>query len=153
MKTPILVKAHPETNEVITMKSIINKETGDTREVGNIMVQQAVVGNLSGIGRLSKRTAFITLEKEVVDLLRPMITAETPFPVDGKICIEETLTPYIKSNGQPQEPKIDPRTNEVITFQGSPVYRNTFFTEVMSTQDVLLRDAKSADEGSNEAPE
>tara|TARA_R110000744_G_scaffold66924_1_gene136727 strand:- start:466 stop:921 length:456 start_codon:yes stop_codon:yes gene_type:complete len=151
MKLPILVQAHPETKAVITMKTITNKETGEEREVGNIMVKQNVIGNLSGVGRLGKRVAFITLEKEVVDLLRPMITVNAPFPVDGKICVEETLVPYIKSDGTQQSPKVHGKTGAMMTYQGQPIYRNTFFTEVMSTQDILLRDA--SDETADETPE
>lgn len=151
MKLPILVQAHPETNAVITMKTITNKETGEEREVGNIMVKQNVIGNLSGIGRLGKRVAFITLEKEVIDILSPMITVGSPFPVEGKICVQETLVPYIKSDGTPQNPKVHGKTGAVMTYQGSPIYRNTFFTEVMSTEDVLLRDV--SDETADEAPE
>jgi hypothetical protein len=151
MKLPILVQAHPETKAVITMKTITNSETGEEREVGNVMVKQNVIGNLSGIGRLGKRVAFITFEKEVIDILRPMIAAGAPFPVEGKICVHETLIPYIKSDGTPQTPKVHGKTGALMTYQGQPIYRNTFFTEVMSTQDILLRDA--SDETADETPE
>ena len=151
MKLPILVQAHPETNAVITMKTIINKETGEEREVGNVMVKQNVIGNLSGIGRLGKRVAFITFEKEVIDILRPMIAVGAPFPVEGKMCVHETLIPYIKSDGTLQTPKVHGKTKAIMTYQGQPIYRNTFFTEVMSTQDILLRDA--SDETADETPE
>jgi len=150
MKLPILVQAHKETGAIVTMKTITSKSTGETREVGTIMVRQDSISGLSGIGRISKRVAFITLEEEVCELLRPMLLDNTPFPLEGKIVIEETLTPYIKSDGTAQTPKTNPNTGEVITYQGSPVYRNSFFTEVMSTQDTYLRDASDSEE---EAPE
>ena len=150
MKLPILVQEHPETGELITMKTITNKKTGEERQVGNIMVRQNVISGLSGIGRVGKRVAFITLEEEVCELLKPMLSANQPFPVEGKIVVEETLTPYIKSDGTTQTPKTNPDTGEVITYQGSPVYRNTFFTEVMSTQDTYLKDYGKAEE---ETPE
>ena len=146
MKLPILVQAHPETKAVITMKTITNKESGEERQVGNIMVRQSSVSGLSGIGRLSKRVAFITLEEEVVDLLRPLVLDNKPFPVDGKLVVQETLVPYIKADGTPQTPKIHGQTGEIMTYQGSPIYRNTFFTEVMSIQDIFLRDSSGTEE-------
>jgi hypothetical protein len=146
MKLPILVQAHKESGAIVTMKTITNKSTGEEREVGTVMVRQNAISGLSGIGRVSKRVAFITLESEVVELLTPMLSANQPFPVEGKIVIEETLVPYVKSDGTTQTPKTNPNTGEVITYQGSPVYRNSFFTEVMSTQDVFLRDSASDEE-------
>ena len=150
MKLPILVQAHKETGVLVTMKTITNKSTGEEREVGTVMVRQNAISGLSGIARVSKRVAFITLEREVVELITPMLSDNQPFPIEGKIVIEETLTPYIKSDGTAQTPKTNPNTGEVITYQGSPVYRNSFFTEVMSTQDTYLRDASDSEE---EAPE
>ncbi len=146
MKLPILVQAHPESQQLVTMRTIINKKTGEEREVGNIMVKQNVISGLSGIGRVSKRVAFITLEREVVELLTPMLAENAPFPVDGKLVVEETLVPYVKKDGTLQTPKQHGETGEVMTYQGQPVYRNTFFTEIMSTQDVFLRDSASDEE-------
>ena len=54
MKLPILVQAHKETGELVTMKTITNKSTGEEREVGTVMVRQNVIGGLAGIGRLRR---------------------------------------------------------------------------------------------------
>jgi hypothetical protein len=151
MKLPILVQAHKETGALVTMKTITNKSTGEEREVGTVMVRQNVIGGLAGIGRLSKRVAFITLEKEVVDILTPMFADNAPFPVEGKIVVEETLVPYIKSDGTPQTPKQHGETGAVMTYNGQPIYRNTFFTEDMKVQDTFLRDSNS--EETEVAPE
>ncbi len=152
MKLPILVHAHKDTGALVTMKTITNKSTGEERQVGTIMVKQSSVTGLSQIGRVSNRVAFITLEKEVVDLLQPMLSDGAPFPVDGKIVIQETTTPYIKANGTTQSPKTNPSTGAVMTYNGQPVYRNSFFTEDLNAQDVYLREVAS-DDDAEVAPE
>ena len=151
MKLPILVQAHKETGALVTMKTITNKETGEERQVGTVMVRQNSIGGLAGIGRLNKRVAFITLEQEVVDILSPMLADNAPFPVEGKLVVEETLVPYIKNDGTKQTPKQHPETGAIMTYQSQPVYRNTFFTEDMNAQDIFLRDSKS--EETEVAPE
>lgn len=138
-KSIAIVKAHKETGNVITMREITNAK-GETEEVGTVMVQSTEVGNLSGIGSLQTRTAFITLRKEVIDHLEGQIVANKPFPVEGKIQIVEKLEPYVSKSGKTQEPKINPSTGEVITYQNQPVYRNMVFTQDMNAQDVYLRD-------------
>lgn len=151
MKLPILVQAHKETGALVTMKTIVNKSSGEEREVGTIMVRQNAISGLAGIGRLSKRVAFITLEKDVVDILSPLLADNAPFPVEGKLVVEETLTPYVKSDGTLQTPKQNVQTGAVMTYQGQPVYRNTFFTEDVKVQDTFLRDSNS--EETEVAPE
>ena len=94
--------------------------------------------SLSAIGRVAKRVAFITLEEEVVDLLKPSLIDGGEFPVEGKLVVTETTVPYIKKDGTPQEPKRHGGTNEVMMYNGQPIYRNTDFNEDLKAQDVLL---------------
>lgn len=140
MNTKVIVRAHKETGALVTMKNIINKEDGSERAVGTVMVEQSAITGLSGIGRVSKRVAFITLEEEVVDLLKPSLVDGGEFPVQGKLVVTETTVPYIKKDGTPQEPKRHGGTNEVMTYKGQPIYRNTDFSEDLKAVDVLLRD-------------
>lgn len=138
MKSKVIVRAHKETGAIVTMKTIVNKETGEDRQVGTVMVEQTTIAGLSKIARIAKRVAFITLEEEVVKLLSPMLVDGGEFPVEGKLVVTETTVPYIKKDGTPQEPKRHGGTNEVMMFEGTPIYRNTDFSEIMSTQDTLL---------------
>jgi|TARA_R110000744_G_C19198909_1_gene544738 hypothetical protein len=138
MKSKVIVRAHKETGAIVTMKTIVDKESGEERQVGTVMVEQTTVTGLSKIARIAKRVAFITLEEEVVDLLSPMLVDGGEFPVEGKLVVTETTVPYLKKDGTPQEPKRHGGTNEVMMFKGTPIYRNTDFSEIMSTQDTLL---------------
>lgn len=158
IKANVLVVADKATGEVARMRTITNKD-GSTREVGVVMVQSKTLSGLSALGRVSTRTAFITLEEEALDFLMESGSLKNghQFPIEGKICIEETLTPYVRKNGTPQEAKINPSTGEIITYNGDPVYRNSFFTEDLNHSDVFLRENSSvlASTGADEqdAPE
>lgn len=145
MKSKVIVRAHKETGAIVTMKTIVDKESGEERQVGTVMVEQTTVTGLSKIARIAKRVAFITLEEEVVDLLSPMLVDGGEFPVEGKLVVTETTVPYVKKDGTPQEPKRHGGTNEVMMFKGTPIYRNTDFSEIMSTQDTLLVDVLEED--------
>lgn len=151
MKNKVLVVANKNTGEVVTNRTITNKD-GETREVGVVMVQSKSLSGLATLGRVSSRTAFITLEEEALEFLEDSLKAGQPFPVEGKIVIEETLVPYVRKDGTTQEPKINPTTQEVVKYQGQPVYRNSFFTEDMNAQDVFLRESAAVAAGA-EAPE
>jgi hypothetical protein len=145
MKSKVLVRAHKDTGAIVTMKTIVNKETGEERQVGTVMVEQSKITGLGAIARIAKRVAFVTLEEEVVNLLQPMLTNGGEFPVEGKLVVTETTKPYIKKDGSLQEPKKNGSTGQVMMYKGEPIYRNTDFSEDMSAQDVLLRDV-SGDE-------
>ena len=150
MKNQVKIVANSKTGKVVTMKTITDKSTGEEREVGSVMVQSKALSGLSRLGRVSTRTAFITLEQDALDFLEDELIDGAVFPQDGKIIVEETLKPYVKSNGDKQEPKINPTTKAIITYQGKPVYRNTYFTDDLNAQDVFLKDAQVA---SNDATE
>jgi len=151
MKNQVKVIANKNTGETVTMRTITDKD-GESREVGVVMVQSTALAGLSALGRLSKRTAFITLEEEALEFLAGDLNDGADFPVAGKICIEETLTPYVRKDGSKQEPKINPTTEEVITYNGQPVYRNSFFTEDINQADVFLKESATVEAGSD-APE
>jgi hypothetical protein len=153
MNKNVVVLPNKNTGDILTYRTITDKATGEQREVGVVMVQQTKASGLSTIGRLSKRVAFITLEEEVLEFLGDSLQANQTFPVPGKLAILETTTPYVRKDGTTQEAKINPTTKDVITYQGSPVYRNTFFTEDMNLPDVFLRDVAGSTEGSNGTPE
>ena len=142
MISQVIIKENSKTGNVVNMRTITDK-AGVKREVASIMIQQTSMSGISRMGRASVRTAFITLEQSGLELMKPYLIKDAVFPYAGKIVIKETLIPYTKANGETQEPKIDPRTREVITYQGQPVYRNSQFTEDINEADILLKDTPS----------
>jgi len=154
MKNQVKVVADKNSGAVIRMRTITDNSTGETREVGVIMVQSKTLSGLSALGRVSTRTAFITLEADALEFLADDLKDGHPFPIEGKIVVEETLTPYIKKDGSTQDAKINPRTGEEITYHGKPVYRNSFFSEDVNQSDVFLKESANAPVPSTEeAPE
>tara|TARA_R110000822_G_scaffold227017_2_gene359699 strand:- start:2680 stop:3162 length:483 start_codon:yes stop_codon:yes gene_type:complete len=149
MKNNVLVVADKATGEIMRTRTVtsLNPVTlkKETREVGVVMVQSKSLSGLSALGRVSTRTAFITLESSAIDFLLETGSLQDgkPFPHAGKICIEETLTPYVKKDGNTQDPKINPTTGQIITYQGKPVYRNSFFSEDVNQADVFLKESAS----------
>lgn len=150
MKNQVLVVANKNTGEVLTSRTITDKD-GNEREVGVVMVQSKALSGLATLGRVSTRTAFVTLEAEALEFIGDSLKDGQPFPADGKICIEETLTPYTRKDGSIQEAKINPTTKEVITYNGQPVYRNSFFSEDVNQADVFLKESAKVE--ANDAPE
>ena len=150
MKNQVIIKADSKTGNVVTMKTQTNKTTGEETQVGSVRIESTAYTNWRGQVRTSKRTAFLSLNEDVLSSMEPLLVDGGVFPMPGKIVVEETLTPYIKKNGKPQEAKINPSTKEVITFQGQPVYRNSYFSTDLDAQDVLLKDNAST---SNDAEE
>ena len=146
MNTNVTVVENPQTGLIWTPREIVDSQTGEKRTVAVIQLQQLTV-NDSGIGGLSKRTAFKTYEMDVVKFLEtdengnhsPLVNGQK-FPIPGQLVVEETLTPYVSKSGKKQEPKRRGKGGAIITYQGKPVYRNTEFTTDMSAQDVFLRE-------------
>lgn len=142
MKNLVKVLANKNTGEVFNETLVENKQTGETETFYNVMVSQKSLSNLSGLGRVSHRTAFLKLPAEALELIGDLKDGDV-FPQQGKIVVKETLEPYKwtdkDGNKRVQEPKINPSTQEVITFEGQPVYRNQYFTTDLSEQDVFLK--------------
>lgn len=153
MNNQVTIVANSTSGLVVNMRTITDKSTGESREVGSVMVQSKALSGLSRLGRVQTRTAFITLEQEALDFLGDSLTDGAILPVAGKIVIEETLTPYVRKDGSKQEAKINPTTNQVITYQGQPVYRNTYFSEDVNAQDVFLRETPAMAGVSTDSPE
>jgi hypothetical protein len=141
MKNLVKIVANKNTDEVVTER-IITDKAGVQRTVGVIMVQSKALASLSSLGRVATRTAFITLEQDAIEFLADELVDGAEFPVSGKIVVVETTVPYVSSKGKKQEPKINPTTGVVMTFQGKPVYRNSFFSENVNEADIFLTEVK-----------
>ena len=150
MKNQVTIVANSKTGKVVQMKTITDSKTGETREVGSVMLQSSTITGLGRLARASVRTCFLTLEQSALDLMQDYLVDGAEFPFDGRIRVVETLKPYVRKNGKPQDPKINPTSKKVITYQGKPVYRNTEFSET-NEPDVFLKDPVV--DSSNEATE
>lgn len=144
MNTKITIVANPNTGNVITEREMTNKD-GSTSVLGVIQLSQKSMTGLSGIGRVSKRTAFVTLGEDALEFMADSLVEGNEFPVAGRLVIEETLKGWVSKDGKKsQDPKINPTTKDVITYAGQPVYRNTSFSEDVNAVDVFLKDAPTA---------
>tara|TARA_R110000851_G_scaffold151564_1_gene292804 strand:+ start:124 stop:597 length:474 start_codon:yes stop_codon:yes gene_type:complete len=157
MNNPVLVKENPNNGLLVTMKDA-KDASGKAIQLGTIRVEQVVVSVTRGYVNVSKRSAFLTLREEQLSALAPLLVKDGAFPVPGKLVVTETLTPYVsKSTGKVQDPKMNPTTKQVITYQGQPVYMNTDFESNLNAQDTFLRDtpalAGASDNSGEDSPE
>ncbi len=151
MNTKITIVANPNTGNVITERTMTNKD-GSTSVLGVIQLSQKSMTGLSGIGRVSKRTAFVTLGEDALEFMADSLVEGAEFPVAGRLVIEETLKGWVSKDGErSQDPKINPTTKDVITYKGQPVYRNTSFSEDVNAPDVFLKDSPAGSDSTAEA--
>lgn len=126
-----IVKAHPETGDIVTY---FTSEAGD--DYGRIRVDQTLPVIRNGFMRFANRTAFITLEKEQAEMFESMLSADKPYPFEGRVRVVESTTPFYEG----QEPKTRGEDGDVITHGGLPIYRDTQFVMANDPDydDVLL---------------
>jgi len=127
----VIVKVHPETGAIYTVKN--------NPEWCSIRVESMVLGNNEkGLLALQKRVGFIRMQVAVANSLiaQGQLKAEKPFPFKGKIVIKESLEEFYPNQIQ----KVNPQTGELITYQGRPVYRATYFQSGESAHDELIAD-------------
>lgn len=140
-----IVKAHPDTKEVIT------KWEKDGKSYGRIRIDQAKVEFINGFGSVRNRSAFLTMEAEALESLG--LVAGQEFPVAGKIVRKETREPQYEGHN----PKINPTTAEIHLVNGAPVYFQDTFTSNMSENDSLIaatpENVEATEEVSAEAQE
>jgi hypothetical protein len=122
-KNPTIV-AHPVTSEVVT-------QNPDKPDYGSIRVDQVITTMENGFLNRSKRVAFIGGKLE--DLKELGYKAGQVLP--GKNVIKESTTPFYDR----QQPKINPKTGEVVTINGQEIYRQTVYTADAHAQDELVQ--------------
>ena len=99
---------------------------------------------------LEKRVAYRNVDDTFIDMYKiheseddsicyfaDCISAVTGKDVDCKIVIEETHTQRTWDGGS-QQPKINPKTMDVLSKNGKPIYRNTWVTFDMNEQDTYI---------------
>jgi hypothetical protein len=104
---------------------------------------------------LEKRVAYRNVDDTFIDMYKiheseddsicyfsDSISAVTGTTVDCKIVIEETHTQRTWDGGS-QQPKINPKTMDVLSKNGKPIYRNTWVTFDMNEQDTYIAHDKA----------
>ena len=105
-----------------------NKEGHIINETSNpdwyrFRVEQAFPTMSGGILSMRKRSALISINEKEIDVIEPMLVAGKPYFMQGKIVVTEQTVPFWEN----QSPKINPQTNEILLFDGQPIFRNTEF--------------------------
>ena len=90
--------------------------------------------NDQGFVTMQKRSALI--RGKVADL--EALGLKEGQVLSGKIVIVESTTPTNESNPE-QDLKINPKTEEVLTHNGSPIYRVGRYSEASNAMDTLLK--------------
>lgn len=132
MKTKVIVKAHPETNQVLTANA--NKADWST-----VRLEQSTPVMRGRILNVDKRVAFVTGPTELFKQLN--LTADTEYPVSGKLVVKEALEPFYEG----QQPKVASGTTVVCRKDDQPIYREVQFTQDMSEADVFIAHTNSVE--------
>ena len=114
---------------------VVTKFDKNGKTYGTVRVDESFIAVENGYSSLKRRTAFITLGHDVLDFLEPLIKADAPYPLEGKIVVTESFEPFYEG----QVAKMNPQTEEFIRVDGKLVYRNSDFTTDKNAQDVLIR--------------
>lgn len=130
MKAQIIVKAHPDTGEVIT----INESKKDGKNYGKIRLEAHQLVDKNGLLQVEKRVAFVTITPEALPMMTPMLKADGVYPLEGKLVVKETFEPQWSTH----RPKMNPVTQEYVRVDGKEVYRNTIFTQNFSEPDEFI---------------
>lgn len=154
MKSVIAVE-NSTTGEMVT-KRVVTMQ-GEERELFTIQLNQMVanVGDGSGIGTVSKRVCFYTIDKNMLEFIYDQLEDKGVFPLaqeGGKLYVVESYKPGWSStdaDGNVKEqsckiyPKGHPKAGKPVLVNGKKVYRTTRFTTDMSIKDVILRENNS----------
>ena len=132
MESNVIVRKHPDTGDVITLFE--SKKDGKT--YGRIRLDSTNFVSNNGITNVVKRVAFETLTPETLPAMTPLLKADAPYPIKGKILVKETLEPQYEG----QVPKLNPSTEQYVTVKGHQVYRTTSFTSDMNADDILINE-------------
>lgn len=128
-----IVKAHPETNKVITRAV---SEKGN--EYGTIRVQQTVLVTENGFLTPKNRSAFIRINGEHLDAMESLLFDGMEYPSQGTIQRVESFTPQYEG----QKPKITPgkdgEPDAPYLLNGKSVYFQDNWTSNVNAKDVLL---------------
>ncbi len=132
MKSTVIVKSHPGTNQVLTANP--NKDGWST-----VRVEQSTPRMNGRILTIDKKVAFITGPTALYEQLN--LQPNGDFPVPGKLVVKEQLTPFYEG----QQPKIATGTDVPCKVEGSPIFREVSFTENLLENDVYVAHDNTAE--------
>ena len=117
--------------------------TSKNPEYSSILIGCDTMGISNGFLTKDKRRAFYTGKTELVEeLVKEYNLKEgSKFPVEGKIIILESTTPFFEG----QEPKKNPSNGETMTFEGALIYRQQILVDINDprTDEKLVADSTS----------
>jgi len=125
------------TNRIVDEVIVVNESKP---EYGSIMLEEVAFVNSDGFMNKQRRVAFLRGEVETLKEYVSSANLKVGSVVPGKIYVVEKTTPFYEG----QEPKINPKTNEIITSEGALIYRNSFLGRENDV-DVLLKADKAVD--------
>lgn len=125
---------------------VLRQETKKPETSGDLgFFMPGIVG-----ANVEKRVAFRNVDTTFIDMYKiqeseddsicyfaDCISAVTGNDVDCKIVIKETFIQRTWDGGE-QQPKVNPKSGDVLTKNGQPIYRNTHVTFNMSEQDEYI---------------
>jgi hypothetical protein len=128
MNSKVIVLADDATNSVINVS--------ENPEWGYLRVQQMkfVTDEKTGFLRAKNVTALVPGLVEELQAANFYAGQQ----LDGKIVIEESLTPFNKKNPE-RDVKVAGKTGIVCRVEGAPIYRRTRFSFNASAQDVFVQ--------------
>ena len=136
MKTfPVLAHANNSTGVLVTPKVSVSEDGTETTRM-SLMVQQRVLSSYGNTIATRLRTAYTSLSEDAYEVLKEFIIDGEEFPIEGKIIIKETHTPYVKKDGSKQEckqyPAGHPKSGQPVLSGGKRVYRNVIFSALIN---------------------
>ena len=126
MRSKVTVVADSATDGVIHLSD-------NNPDWGYVKVQQTTIVVDKSIAMRKVRTALINAELIDLELMGFYPGQE----LDGKIVVEESLTPFNKANPN-RDLKVAGATGIPCTLNGQPIYRRTYFTTKENVKDVEI---------------
>ena len=126
----VIAKLNPDTGELFTI--------GKKEDYCSVRVESSTLDNDEGFWTIRTRIATIRLKVELAEAMiaKGLLKDGKELPIKGKIIIRESFQPFYEE----QEPKMNPKTKNVICIGHRPVFRQSIFTSNMDERDMFIYD-------------
>ena len=128
-----IIATHPETGNVVTE---FTSAKGNL--LGKIRVDQLSPTTVNGFLSFSKRSAFITINTDQLEMAKQVLQAGAEYPVAGKIVRTESFEPQYEGHKAKIIPANGDEPAKEYLLDGRQVYFTDNWESDMSKQDVLL---------------
>ena len=129
MKKSVIITKHPETGAMLT----------PAKEGWSTMAVKQTSYSLEGVNGITSRTAFITKENSVWDILKSELNLNIGANLIGQIVRIESRNPQYPNHQPkkyPENAKV--KAGEVFLVDNAPVYFQDKYTEDVSAKDELI---------------